>query len=303
VTTIRDGSLDDVPAVARMLSLAEPDRVLTPEGMLHFVGTVPERARRRLFAAEADDGTLVGWGAAGLTWESDTPGDAYAICNVHVDHRRRGIGTQLWEHVEAHLAVIGAERVSVSGLDEPGAHAFAAAHGFRETFRLRTSRLELATLPPPPELPAGVELRPLADYAADPRPVYELDAEASRDIPLDQPIGDIPYDEWLERYWLMPMTDREVSLVLLADGEPAAFTIVGADYEHGRLESGMTGTLRRFRGRGFGELVKRHSLARARERGLTTAFTMNDETNSAMLRINERLGYRPSSAHVTFSRP
>ena len=101
----------------------------------------------------------------------------------------------------------------------------------------------------------------------------------------------------------MPMTDREVSLVLLADGEPAAFTIVGADYEHGRLESGMTGTLRRFRGRGFGELVKRHSLARARERGLTTAFTMNDETNSAMLRINERLGYRPSSAHVTFSRP
>jgi GNAT superfamily N-acetyltransferase len=302
VTRIREGTLDDVPAAARMVALAEKDRVLTAEGMLHFVSTVPERARRRLWAAE-DDGELVGWAATGLNWESGVESNAYANLIVHPDRRRRGIGAQLWELIEERLAEIGAERVTAMGPDEPGSHAFAAARGFHETFRLRTSRLELATLPAPPAVPEGVELRPLTAYADDPRPVYEIDAETSQDIPLDQPITRVEYEEWLDRYWRMPMIDHECSLVLLANGEPAALTVVGVDYETGRMETGMTGTLRRFRGRGFAELVKRHSLARARDRGITAAFTMNDETNAPMLTINERLGYRPSSAHVTFSRP
>jgi GNAT superfamily N-acetyltransferase len=299
---ISEATLDDVPAAARMLSLTEPDRVMTPAGMLHFVSTVPARARRRLWKAEVD-GVLVAWAAAGLNWESDTEGGAYAGLTVHPDQRSRGIGTALWTLIEERLDEIGAERVSVMGADEPRSHAFAAARGFSETYRLRFSRLDLGQLPPQPPVPADVELRPFTAFADDPRPIWAIDSEASRDIPLDQPIGEVLYEDWLARYWQMPMVDFEASLVALVDGEPASFTIVGVDPATRRLESGMTGTLRRFRGRGLAELVKRHSLARARASGIELAFTENDETNRAMLTVNERIGYRPTSARVTFSRP
>jgi GNAT superfamily N-acetyltransferase len=302
MTVIRPASLADVPAASRVLNASEPDRVLTVEGMLHFVRTVPERARRALWAAE-EDGELVGWAAAGLNWESLGDGDCFANLVVHPQHRGHGIGAALWERLDEHLGSIGAKRITAGGQDEPGSHSFASARGFRETFRVRVSRLDLTTLPPPPDLPEGVELRPFTAYADDPRPVYELDNEVSKDIPLDQPLGDADWDEWLDRYWRHPMVDHERSLVLLVDGVPASFTLIITAGESGRAMTGMTGTLRAYRGRGLAELVKRHSLALAAEAGLTVALTENDESNAPMLAVNNRLGYRPSSVRVTFSRP
>jgi GNAT superfamily N-acetyltransferase len=302
VTVIRPASLDDVPAASRLISAVDEDRVLTAEGMLHFVRTVPERARRGLWAAE-EDGELVAWAGAGLNWESERDGDCYATLVVHPGHRRQGIGGAVWEQVEEHLRTIGAERVSVTGRDEPDAHRFATARGFRETSRVRSSRLDLTTLPPPPELPDGVELRPFAAYEDDPRPVYELDLEVSPDIPLDQPVGHMDWDEWLDRYWRHPMIDHECSLVLLVDGVPASFTLLACAPETGRATTGMTGTRRAFRGRGLAELAKRYSLARAARMGITAAFTENEESNAPMLAINDRLGYRPSSTRVAFMRP
>ena len=303
MTEISVASLEDLPAAARLLTAAVPDRVMSPAGFVHFATSVPERARARRWKAE-EGGELVGWAAAGLTWESSQAGAANAGVTVHPDHRGRGIGSGLWERVEQHLTEIGGTRVSAGGPDEDASRRFADARGFRETFRQRVSSLDLRALPePPPALPAGVELRPFSAFADDPRPIYELDAETSRDIPLDHPVEDVRWEEWLERYWRIPMIDHEASLVLLVDGEPAAFTILAVDHETGRAESGMTGTRARFRGRGFAKLVKWHSLARAAERGIVTALTENDETNRAMLAVNERLGYRPSRTRVTFSRP
>jgi GNAT superfamily N-acetyltransferase len=300
--TVRPGTIDDAPAVSSVLNAVEEDRVLTVEGLTHFMRTVPERARRAFWAGEVG-GTLVAWGAAGLTWESTRDDDGYASLVVHPEHRRQGLGNAIWELLDAHLESIGAARVSVTGQDEPDAHRFARARGFRETFRIRTSRLELASLQPPPELPEGIELRPFSSYAEDPRPVYELDLVLAQDIPLDQPIGEVEWDEWIERYWRHPMVNHDCSLVLLVDGVPVSYTLVATAAETGRANTGMTGTLREHRGRGYAELVKRHSLACCASLGLTVAFTENDETNAPMLAVNTRLGYRPSSTRVTFSRP
>jgi GNAT superfamily N-acetyltransferase len=55
----------------------------------------------------------------------------------------------------------------------------------------------------------------------------------------------------------------------------------------------MTGVRRAYRGRGLARLVKVASLRRARERGLTEAYTGNDESNVPMLRVNASLGYQP----------
>jgi GNAT superfamily N-acetyltransferase len=302
VTVIRPASLDDVPAASRLISAIDEDTVLTAEGMLHFVRTVPERARRALWAAEVD-GELVAWASAGLNWESDRDGDCSATLVVHPEHRRQGIGSAVWDRLEEHLGSIGAERVSVMGRDKADTHRFAASRGFRETGRVRMSRLDPTTLPPPPEPPDGVELRPFAAFADDPRPVYELDLEVAPDEPHDLPIAHFEWEEWLERYWRHPMVDHDCSFVAVMDGVPASFTLLTVAPEIGRAMTGMTGTRRAFRGRGLAELVKRHSLARATAKGVTAAFTENDETNVPMLAVNERLGYRPSTTRVTFLRP
>jgi RimJ/RimL family protein N-acetyltransferase len=65
----------------------------------------------------------------------------------------------------------------------------------------------------------------------------------------------------------------------------------------------MTGTLRDYRGRGLAQLAKRATLANAAKRGVELVSTENDQTNGPMLRVNEKLGYRPIGSTLTWSRP
>jgi GNAT superfamily N-acetyltransferase len=298
---IRLATDNDYPAAARLLSACYRDRIITAAGMRHVATGMPERAARRNWLAE-EDGEVVGWATAGLNHESSEPGAAWAGVSVHPERRRRGIGGALFEAVEEHLRAVDARRVGSGGDDSEATERFAVARGFHRTLSQRISGLDPRALPPPPEPPRDVELLPFSAFADDPRPVWRLDVETSADIPLDQPIEDVRYDEWLALYWRMPGLDLDTSLVAVVDGEPAAFTMVRLDPDSGRAETNMTGTLRSYRGRGLALLVKQHSLAGAAGRGVTLALTENDESNAPMLAVNARLGYRPTSARVSFVR-
>jgi len=174
------------------------------------------------------------------------------------------------------------------------------ARGFDVTYVQRMSRLDLAGLGPAPPVPEGVELVPFS--AADPRAIWALEAEGLRDVPVDQPLDDVRFEDWEARLWSDPDLDREASLLALLDGEPAAFTSFLSDPETGRATSAMTATVRRARGRGLASLVKHHGLARLAAAGFREAVTENDEQNAPMLRVNERLGYVPTAANATFTR-
>jgi RimJ/RimL family protein N-acetyltransferase len=96
--------------------------------------------------------------------------------------------------------------------------------------------------------------------------------------------------------------DLDASVAAVIDGRPVAFS-------HIRIAAGrravtdMTGTLRDYRGRGLALLAKRATLVNAAERGVELVSTENDETNRPMLRINEKLGYRPVGTTLSWSRP
>ena len=64
----------------------------------------------------------------------------------------------------------------------------------------------------------------------------------------------------------------------------------------------FTGTLARFRGRGLAFGVKLASIAWAKERGITSMATTNDERNAPMLAINRKLGYKPVARRVEYSK-
>jgi RimJ/RimL family protein N-acetyltransferase len=189
--------------------------------------------------------------------------------------------------------------VHASTTPEEASQSLATAHGFRHTNTTRISGVDPRTIEPC-RAPPGVDLRPLAGL--DPRKVYELDAEAMLDVPGEVAMDEVSFEQWLKDYWREPDTDLDASVAAVIGDRPVAFSHLRIA-PGGRAVTEMTGTLREFRGRGLAQLAKRATLVNAAKRGVELVSTENDETNGPMLRVNEKLGYRPIGSTLAWSRP
>ncbi|MEU7280560.1 GNAT family N-acetyltransferase [Streptomyces sp. NPDC045431] len=296
---VRDFRPEDAEAVSRSRRVTVPFMAVTPRSVLFDVETANPAEKMRLLVAEKD-GEIIGTAYAGIAYDSSDPGQSHATPQVHPGHRGQGAGAMLLRAAEEHLAAEGATAVYSWVLDEPGSRAFAEKRGYRPTRTAHFQHLDLAraALPElPGTLPPGVELRTAADYEADPRPMFEADAEATSDEPSDIDTDLDDYEDWLATIWNNPLLHRGLSTVVTVDGRVASYTAAYTDGET-RYVSGMTGTLRAFRGRGLAKLAKTDSLRRARAAGFTDAYTSNDGENGPMLAINKWFGYEICATEV-----
>jgi GNAT superfamily N-acetyltransferase len=294
---VREGSGEDFGSATELLNRVWPHRVGSERGLRHAAGAEPPDAHRRYWSIE-DDGKLAGWATAAIEYQSaERPG--FLQVSVAQESRRAGFGAALLERCEAHLAGLGVATVLSSPTADEASQRFATAHGFRHTNTNRISGVDPRTIEPE-SAPPGVGLRPLASL--DPRKVYELDAESMRDVPGEVAMDDVSFDQWLEDYWRHPDMDLDASVAAVIDDRPVAFSHLRIA-PGGRAVTDMTGTLRAYRGRGLALLAKRATLVNAAKGGVELVFTENDETNGPMLRVNEKLGYRPIGSTLTWSRP
>ncbi|MCW2965496.1 MAG: acetyltransferase [Actinomycetia bacterium] len=285
----------DADGVVELLREALPHGVFSRESWLHRVRTIPERAQQAGWVAEAG-GKVVGNSWAFRTFFSEGSTSAQCSVNVRASHRKRGIGSELYELMFAHVGALGATSALASFSENDAAVAFATGRGFREERAEAETVLDPRTVD---ERPApDVDLRAVADI--DPRLAYEADIAATRDMPSTETIDEIPYDEWVGHVLEYPFFTAEGSYVALVDGVGAAVSLLIADEESGRGANMFTGTQRAYRGRGLGLAVKLASVAWAKEHGITQIATRNDETNAPMLAINRRLGYRPTRRRVEY---
>lgn len=295
---VRDFRPSDAEAWVRVRRAALPYMVTTPEQVLSDLSAAhPERHYRLLVAEE--DGEVIGTAQVGISHESTKPGQGFCNPYVRPDRTGRGAGTLLMRAGEEHVAGVGGTAVYTWVLDEPANRAFAEKRGYAARRPAHFLRLGLAdgTLPPLQELPAGVELRTAADYEDDPRPLFEADAETSADEPSDTPVEFTDYENWLATTWRQPGFDHALTTVVTVDGQVAAFSVAQTDGLT-RYWSGMTGTVRAFRGRGMAKLAKNDSLHRARAAGYTDAYTGNDAGNGPMLAVNRWFGYEICATEV-----
>jgi len=288
----------DAEGYARVRRAALPWMLATARQVAHDWAHAHPDAHNRPLIAEVD-GEIVGTAEVSLAHESPEPGSAVVNVFVHPDHTRLGAGALLLRAAEEHLAGAGATTLYSWVLDEPGFRAFAERHGYRGSRSAHFLRLDLTTavLPPLQEPPAGVELRTAGDFAAHPRPLFELDAVTTADEPGDVDAVLDDYAHWLATTWNHPLNDLALTTVAVADGRPVAFSAARTD-GLGRYGSGMTGTHPAHRGRGLAKLAKNASLHRAREAGCTEAFTGNDTENGPMGAINRRFGYEVFDTEV-----
>ncbi|MFE2265947.1 GNAT family N-acetyltransferase [Streptomyces griseosporeus] len=302
VRDLRPDDRADAEGFTRVRDLALPFVLTTPDSVRHVVTRSHPAARFRVLVAEAD-GEVIGAAYVGLVHESPEPGQAFLNVYVRPDRTHRGAGALLVRTGEEHLAAVGARKVYSWVLDEPGNRAFAERCGYRTGRSAHSLRLDLAdgTLPPLQDPPPGVELRTAADFAADPRPLFELDAETASDEPSDIDYAFTDYEAWLEETWRHPLQAHELTVVAVVDGRPASFSVAYADGK-GRYATAMTGTARAHRGRGLAKLAKNASLHRARAAGCREAFTSNDTGNGPMLAINRWFGYEICATEVRYVR-
>lgn len=298
VRDLRPDVAADTEGFARVRHLALPYILFTPDSVRHNAVHMHPDARYRPLIAE-EDGEVIGTAQAHLVPDSPEPGQGFLNVYVRPDRTHRGAGRLLVRAGEEHLAAIGATKLYSWVLDEPANRAFAERQGYTSGRPAHFLRLDLAgrTLPPLPEVPRGVELRTAADFADDPRPLFELDAETVQDEPGDVALEFTDYDAWIEQTWRHPLLDRELTLTAVVDGRPVAFSVAYTDGA-GRYSTAMTGTARAHRGRGLAKLAKIHSLYRARAAGITEAFTGNDAGNEPMIAINKWIGYEICATEV-----
>lgn len=294
---VREGTRDDFAAATELLNRVWPHRVGSEAGLWHAADVEPASSQRRYWVAE-DDGTLVGWATAAIEDQStERPG--FMQASVAREFRNAGLGTALLERCEAHLAGLGVPTVLSFTTPEETSRRLAIALGFRHTNTTRISGVDPRTVEPP-NAPPGVELHSLAEL--DPRTVYQIDAQAMQDVPGEVAMDDVSFEQWLEDYWRDPDTELDISVAVVIGDKPVSFCHLRTA-PGGRAVTEMTGTLRDYRGRGLALLAKRATLVNAAARGIELVSAQNDETNAAMLRVNEKLGYRPIGSTLSWSRP
>jgi mycothiol synthase len=271
-----------------------------------------------------DDEGLIARGAAPV-WQVARRGDgvvgygrvfdagAAYLANVWVAprERRRGIGSAIWRAAEDELRRLGASAVRTVWLDAAAdaALGFLRHHAFRERDRAWELVLDLTASPASgARAPRGISITTLLDEGpgdhAVRRRVWELHNASRRDQPpADEHADPIPFDAWVSRmvdgpevppdgFFLAKEGDAYVGMTTLERGQAPS----------DGLRNGFTGVLPEHRGRGIARALKLAAIAHARARGYRLLATGQHADNAAMLRVNERLGYRRASTRVRYEK-
>lgn len=297
---IRSFTRGDAPTVAELARGANPYWLWTAAGLLHEYESQPERARRNwLVAVDGDE--VVGWAAANLAWQVATPGAAELWVVVRPDREGKGIGSELYDRSDAHLRASGARKVTAYTFPGSRGEQFAAARGFATARREQLFELDLGTAElPAPSLPAGATMVQLADVHDRVHELYELFLAVEAGMPTDDPWTGSSFEEWEAEMWRKPDLDGETSVVALIDERAVAASWLLVDGPFAEIE--VTGTLPEFRRCGLARACKLESMRRAAEGGVERLVTGTDFENTAMLALNNALGFRHTAVQLELSK-
>lgn len=299
MTVVRVAGPDDAAAYLRIRADIFPWQVGSLDGVRHSWQRMLDRPGGQIFTVDGAAGPVAFGLCSRKTWTSE-PGACGVTVLVEEGSRRQGYGSALLAACEERLRAADGHRVQAWAKGEPESVSWGERRGYETTAEARFSRADLSQLPPMPELPAGVTTMTLAELGPD--GTYAIDSATVVDEPSDMPMDQVEQSEWMRDIWNDPLQRFDLGTAVLVDGVPAAATFVEGDPAAGRMNSGGTGTLRAYRGRGLAKIAKSVALRNARAAGFTEAFTANDEVNGPMLAVNTWLGYRPVGSEVSLLR-
>ena len=224
--------------------------------------------------------------------------------SVLPEFRSRGIGEELLGRVSARARELGKKGLQLEvRSDDPRSIRFVENRGFREIEREEEVELDLTTLAAPPTVdpPGGVEVVSYTQRPDLEREMYEVDREASADIPGLASTHDADFEEW--RIFAIEQPSRALDLTFLAIAEGRVVGVAYMELAGDRCFHNLTGVRRAWRGRGVASALKRAQIAGAMAKGVKRLVTESQHENLPMRRLNEKLGYRPTVANIVYQGP
>jgi GNAT superfamily N-acetyltransferase len=267
--------------------------------------TAVERDRQNLLALVG--GVPVGAAFCGplpLVPDSST---GEAGIRIVPEARGQDVREALFAACASRLRELGKDAMRIAVREGDGeALRYLESRGFSEIGRSQEVVLDLDThsehAGPPP---AGVSIVSLADRPDLMRGAWEVDVEASPDIP--GPDGDEPLSwEFFQEFMSKPGLDHRLLLVAVAadDDEVVGLALLSRNVADPSLAvNWMTGVRRAWRRRGIAAALKEHQLVAARALGVRRVRTQNELRNEPIRRLNERLGYRRAPDHILLHGP
>jgi GNAT superfamily N-acetyltransferase len=215
-------------------------------------------------------------------------------------HRRAGVGSALLEAVRSWAAAQGAQQIETRvEADDRESLEFALHRGFHQHSREDGLELTLSGVEPPSlDPPPGVEIVTLAERPELARGVYEVAAEALRDVPGSEDWLPPPFEEFIASH-----LRGLVIFVAVSDGEAIGYAKLVGRPDGRTADHGMTAVRRDCRNRGVAQTLKRAQIAWATTHGIERLTAANEERNAPMQHINSLLGFRSIPGRVRLRAP
>lgn len=235
---------------------------------------------------------------------------------VDCDQRGRGYGRRLWELVEKRLELLRWKRllVSISAAEAESVEWF-ARRGLKRVHEERFFRLDLTDYRRPDDFTERLAAAEEAGYVLERvggiddldaeeklRSLWDIWSAAEADVPHGVSYEQLPFERWREMT-ASPIYDLEGMLVARYGGEFVGVT--GRIYPAGRDKAAfiiITGVKGDHRRRGLATALKYRDVEDAAAEGVPALITGNAVGNAGILRINERLGFRPTPSVLTLVR-
>lgn len=265
------------------------------------------------WVAESDDGYPVATASLRVFTVAGAEHRSEAEVAVHPAERRRGAGTALLAEAVAAARGLGRRTLAIGPVEagSPG-EAFLTVRGLRPVLALTYARLALmddevtAPAPPPPGYRPAVWEGTVPDELAA---TFAASRRAMDDMPMDE--ADVRAETWdvdRVRGIAAAVAARgdilcTVAAVAEADGTVAGFSeLVVPGTGAGDAQHYGTGVLPEHRGRGLARWMKAEAIrhTRLRHPGVAGLLTDTADSNVAMRRLNDALGYAPTHRSVLF---
>ena len=251
--------------------------------------------------------TFLGWGSWGKGHWLAPDERSIRVTVVH-SKRRMGVGSFILEHLETLVKQDSPRAIYAwsSGSDKDSVK-WAENRGYvvvrerpdsvldlpdfdRERFLEDIERVRLA----------GVEIHTMWDDEVQPHmpELFRIARDTYHDVPFRSPESAVlDYRSWLREY--QESKSRKVFAVALHNSEIVGYSDIWMPVLEGQSAIvEYTAVLKEYRGKGVALALKVVATAEAAKAGVRTLRTTNDPDNPAIMRLNQRLGFRLQPGRV-----